>query len=116
MLKRCVVLAALIAAPVLILALESPSLLHQALRCTPVPNTCLEVPSALFGTPESLALLSQAVRNGHQLIRRADFAEVRHEYAAPLDVRSLLALGAEEALAAAQRSASHRPRNRHDTT
>jgi hypothetical protein len=89
-----------VAAPMLILALESPLLLHQALRCTPVPNTCLEVPSALFTHPESLALLSQAAHHGHQLIRRADFAEVRHEYAVPLDVRSLLQLDAADALEA----------------
>lgn len=91
-----------VAAPVLILALESPALLHQALRCTPVPNTGLEVPAELFGHPESLALLSQAVRHGHQIIRRADFAEVRHEYAVPLDVRSLLHLDAADALEALQ--------------
>ena len=91
-----------VAAPMLILALESPSLLHQALRCAPVPNTCLEVPSALFGRPESLALLSQAVQHGHQLIRRADFAEVRHQYNVPLDVRSLLHLDAADALEALQ--------------
>ena len=91
-----------VAAPMLMLALESPLLLHQALRCTPVPNTCLEVPSALFTHPESLALLAQAAQHGHQLIRRADFADVRHEYAVPLDVRSLLQLDAADALEALQ--------------
>lgn len=89
-------------APVLILALDSPGLLHQALACAPVPNTWLEVPAMLFEHPESLAMLSIARRHGHQLLRRANFAEVRREYVAPLDARSLLHLSAEEALEALQ--------------
>ena len=89
-------------APVLILALDSPGLLHQALACAPVPNTWLEVPAMLFEHPESLAMLSIARRHGHQLLRRAPFADVRREYAAPLDARSLLHLSAEEALEALQ--------------
>lgn len=89
-------------APVLILALDSPGLMHQALQCAPVPNTWLEVPSVLFDHPESLALLSVAARHGHQLLRRAEFAEVRHRAIAPLDARSLLNLSAEDALEALQ--------------
>ena len=61
-------------APVLVLTLESPGLLHQALRCEPVPNTWLEVPAALFEHPESMALLSVAARHGQVLLRSADFA------------------------------------------
>lgn len=87
-------------APVLILALESPELLHQALACAPVPNTWLEVPAVLFEHPESMAMLAIAVRHGHQLLRRADFAAVRREFVAPLDARSLLTLSAEDALEA----------------
>ena len=89
-------------APVLILALDSPGLLHQALACAPVPNTWLEVPAMLFEHPESLAMLSIARRHGHQLLRRANFADVRREYVAPLDARSLLHLSAEEAFEALQ--------------
>lgn len=91
-----------VAAPVLILALDSPGLLHQALACPPVPNTWLEVPALLFTHPESLAMLSIAARRGHQLLRRADLAEVRGEFITPLDARSLLTLGAEDALEALQ--------------
>jgi c-di-GMP phosphodiesterase len=87
-------------APVLILALDSPSLMHQALTCAPVPNTWLEVPAMLFEHPESMAMLSVAARRGHQLLRRADFGAVRREFVAPLDARSLLYLSAEEALEA----------------
>jgi hypothetical protein len=91
-----------VAAPVLILALESPELLHQALDCQPVPNTWLEVPAVLFTHPESLAMLSVAARRGHQLLRRAALAEVRGEFITPLDARSLLGLSAEDALQALQ--------------
>ena len=87
-------------APVLVLALGSPELLHQSLSCAPVPNTWLEVPSMLFEHPESMALLSVAARHGHQLLRSADFAAVRHDHLAPLDVLSLLHLSAEDALEA----------------
>jgi hypothetical protein len=87
-------------APVLVLALESPELLQQALRCAPVPNTWLEVPAVLFEHVQSMAMLSVAARQGHQLLRRADFAEVRRHFVAPLDARSLLHLSAEDALEA----------------
>ena len=89
-------------APVLMLALDSPSLLSQAIKCAPVPNTWLEVPAMLFDHQESLAMLSLASRRGHQLVRKADLAAVRHEYISPLDTRSLLCLSAEEALEALQ--------------
>lgn len=91
-----------VAAPVLILTLRSPELLHQALGCKPVPNTWLEVPASLFNQPESLALLSVATRRGHQLLRRAALSELRGEVIAPLDARSLLSLDAEEAFEALQ--------------
>lgn len=87
-------------APVLILALDSPELLHQALACPPVPNTWLELPAMLFEHPESLAMLSIASRRGHQLLRRGELAELRREFVAPLDARSLLHLSAEDALEA----------------
>ncbi|MGM9426912.1 HDOD domain-containing protein [Hydrogenophaga sp. MI9] len=87
-------------APVLVLALDSPDLLQQALRCAPVPNTWLEVPAVLFEHPESLAMLSQATRRGHTLLRRGDLAGMRREFVAPLDARSLLHLSAEDALEA----------------
>ena len=89
-----------VAAPVLILSLGSPELLHQALACKPVPNTWLEVPASLFTQPEGLALLSVASRKGHQLLRHAALAELRGEFIAPLDARSLLSLNAEEAFEA----------------
>lgn len=86
------------AAPVLIVALATPTLLQQALHCEPVQNTWLEVPAALFETPEDMARLAVAARRGHRLLRMGDLAEVRGEVIAPLDVRSLLRLSAEEAL------------------
>lgn len=89
-------------APVLVLSLASPALLTQALRCAPVPNTWLEVPAPLFDHTESLALLTLAVRRGHQLIRRADLSAVRRECRVPLDVRSLLTLSAQDAAEALQ--------------
>jgi c-di-GMP phosphodiesterase len=87
-------------APVLIVAMDSPELLHQAVTCAPVPNTWLEVPAMLFEHTESLAMLAVAARRGHQLLRRAEFADVRREFVAPLDARSLLHLSAEDALEA----------------
>jgi c-di-GMP phosphodiesterase len=91
-----------VAAPVLILSLRTPELLHQALACKPVPNTWLEVPASLFNHPESLAMLSVATRKGHQLLRHAALAELHGEFIAPLDARSLLSVDAEEALEALQ--------------
>jgi hypothetical protein len=88
------------AAPVLILSVESPALLQQALLCPPVHNTWLEVPAALFETPESLARLAVAQRNGHQLLRHAGPSASCSAFNAPLDARSLLSLSPEDTLKA----------------
>jgi c-di-GMP phosphodiesterase len=90
------------AAPALMLALDTPDMLFQALRCAPVPNTWLEVPASLFDHPESLAMLSVAVRHGHHLLRSADLGRAGRDLAVPLDVRSLLHLSAGDALEALQ--------------
>ena len=82
-------------APVLILSVDSPRLLQQALACAPVQNTWLEVPAALFEQPETLARLTAGARRGHRLLRRTDLAAVRGEGLAPADARNLLKLGAE---------------------
>jgi EAL and modified HD-GYP domain-containing signal transduction protein len=91
-----------VSAPPLILAFEQAELLQQALGCEPVPNTWLQVPALCFGTPDGLDQLSLAARRGHVLLRRATLDEVQGEAIAPLDVRSLLSLSAEEALHALQ--------------
>ncbi|MDR7094368.1 hypothetical protein J2X09_002109 [Hydrogenophaga laconesensis] len=82
-------------APVLILSVESPKLLQQALACPPVHNTWLEVPAALFEQPDTLARLNTAAKRGHRLLRHTDLAAVRGEAVAPADARNLLRLGAE---------------------
>ncbi len=82
-------------APVLILSVDSPRLLQQALACAPVQNTWLEVPAALFEQPDTLARLTAGARRGHRLLRRTDVAAVRGEGLAPADARNLLKLGAE---------------------
>lgn len=82
-------------APVLILSVDSPRLLQQALACAPVQNTWLEVPAALFEQPDALARLTAGARRGHRLLRRTDVAAVRGEGLAPADARNLLKLGAE---------------------
>ena len=89
-----------VAAPTLILAFDTPELLHQALQEPPLRNTWLEVPHGYFEAPESLALLVQASARGHQLLRAANLAAVRSEVITPLDVRSLLQLSADDALLA----------------
>ena len=96
------------AAPVLILSVahrpESDPLrshlylLRQALDCAPVHNTWLEVPDALFREPDALAQLRRATHRGHVLLRHADFADVRQETGAPLDVRSLVQLSPGDVL------------------
>lgn len=88
------------AAPVLILSIESPKLLLQALACAPVHNTWLEAPVALFETPETLARLALAQRNGHQLLRHAGPSAHCSAFNAPLDARSLLSLSPEDTLKA----------------
>ena len=82
-------------APVLILSVDSPRLLQQALACEPVHNTWLEVPANLFEQTETLARLTAGARRGHRLLRRTDIAAVRGQAVAPADARNLLRLGAE---------------------
>lgn len=82
-------------APVLILSVDSPRLLQQALACAPVQNTWLEVPASLFEQPETLARLTAGSRRGHRLLRHTDLAAVRGESVTPADARNLLRLGAE---------------------
>jgi EAL and modified HD-GYP domain-containing signal transduction protein len=84
-------------APVLILAVDSPRLLQQALACEPVHNTWLEVPGSQFEHPETLARLSVAARRGHRLLRRTELAALRGTTVMPADARNLLKLGAESA-------------------
>lgn len=86
------------AAPVLIVSVASETLLRQALVCEPVHNTWLEVPESLFHDPQALAQLTHAARSGHVLLRQGAFAQQRHEVAAPLDVRSLVALSPGDTL------------------
>ena len=91
-----------LSAPPLVLAFDQTNLWQQAMTCSPVANTWLQVPGACFTTPDGLAHLSVAARRGHTLLRHAALAEVRGEIIAPLDARSLLSLSAEEALQALQ--------------
>lgn len=89
-------------APTLILCFDNDELRQQAMTCTPVANTWLQVPADCFATPARLAGLSVAQRRGHQLMRYARLAHVQGEIVAPLDVRSLLTLDPEDALQALQ--------------
>ncbi|WP_137921248.1 HDOD domain-containing protein [Hydrogenophaga sp. 2FB] len=82
-------------APVLMLSIDSPRLLQQALDCAPVHNTWLEVPGSQFEHTETLARLHAAARRGHKLLRRTELTAVRGEKFAPADARNLLRLGAE---------------------
>jgi len=84
-------------APVLVIAIDSPRLLQQALACAPVHNTWLEVPAAPFEAPESLAALSVANRRGHRLVRHTDLQSLRQGPAVGFDVRNLLQLSPQEA-------------------
>ena len=93
-------------APVLIIAVDSPTLLRQALACDPVQNTWLEVPASQFEDAEKLAHLSIAARKGHKLLRRTTVAAHRGAARLSVDVRGLLDMDAEDALAALQASAS----------
>jgi len=84
-------------APVLIISLDSPRLLQQALACAPVHNTWIEVPAALFEAPETLAGLSVASRRGHSLLRRTDLHNLEHGQSPGFDVRNLLRFSPQEA-------------------
>jgi EAL and modified HD-GYP domain-containing signal transduction protein len=92
-------------APVLIIAVDSPTMLRQALACEPVQNTWLEVPASQFEDPEKLNRLSLAARKGHKLLRRMQLSALRRAPALQVDVHGLLDLDAEDALAALQSSA-----------
>jgi c-di-GMP phosphodiesterase len=89
-------------APTLILAFVDDELRQQAMTCTPVDNTWLQVPANAFATPELQASLDAAQRRGHQLLRHARLDQLQGEVSAPLDVRSLLSLSAQDALRALQ--------------
>src|SRR5690606_9554817 len=78
----------------------------QALACDPVQNTWLEVPASQFEDAERLAYLSVAARKGHKLLRRTTLAANRGAARLSVDVRGLLDMDAEDALAALQASAS----------
>ncbi|MDZ4280530.1 MAG: HDOD domain-containing protein [Hydrogenophaga sp.] len=84
-------------APVLVIAIDSPRLLQQALSCAPVHNTWLEAPAAPFEAPETLAALSVANRRGHRLVRRTDLQTLRQGPSVGFDVRNLLQLSPQEA-------------------
>ena len=84
-------------APVLILSIEHPRLLHGALQGDPVGNTWLEVPNDLYRGAESLARLAHAVRRGHQLLRVAPLGALRAEAMPPIDTRSLATPSEDEA-------------------
>lgn len=87
------------AAPALLIAPRSLSLVDQLLHLPPIPNTWLEVPGDLFATTEGLARMAVATRQGHRLVRSVDMADIRGQVAAPMDVRSLVHLKAEDVLA-----------------
>ena len=75
-------------APVLIISIDSPRLLQQALACAPVHNTWLEVPAALFGagmfsTPSAIStLIRKELRKGPNPVklteRDQDIMTMRH--------------------------------------
>ena len=79
-------------APPLLLSLQTPRLLQQALACPPVLNTLLEVPAALFGAQETLARLSLARRNGHLLVRHGDWSALHGRPTPGVDHRNLFRL------------------------
>jgi EAL and modified HD-GYP domain-containing signal transduction protein len=83
-------------APPLLLQLQTPRLLQQALACAPVHNTWLEVPAAMFGATETLARLSLAQRRGHQLLRQGSWESLRGQRAPGLEHRNLVTLGPQE--------------------
>jgi EAL and modified HD-GYP domain-containing signal transduction protein len=77
-------------APSLLLSLQTPRLLQQALSCAPIHNTSLEVPAAMFDGQETLSRLSIAQRRGHQLVRSGTFAGLRGRPTPGIDHRNLL--------------------------
>ncbi|RFP80407.1 HDOD domain-containing protein [Hydrogenophaga sp. SNF1] len=79
-------------APPLLLSLQTPRLLQQALACPPVRNTLLEVPASLFGAQETLARLSLARRNGHLLVRHGDWSALHGRPTPGVDHRNLFRL------------------------
>ena len=87
------------AAPSLIIAPRSLPLVDQLLHLPPIPNTWLEVPGDLFATPEGLARMAVAARQGHRLLRRVALSAIAGEVVAPADVRSLVHLAPEDVLA-----------------
>ena len=86
-------------APPLVLALQTPRLLQQALSCPPVRNTWLEVPAVLFNAPDTLTRLSLAQRRGHQLMRHGDFADLQGRAVPDMDVRNAYRIAPEDRLA-----------------
>ncbi len=79
-------------APVLILSVDSPRLLQQAMACPPVRNTWLEVPGDWYDEPAALARVEAAARRGHRLLCRTDLAGVQ------ANARHLLKLGPQTVL------------------
>jgi EAL and modified HD-GYP domain-containing signal transduction protein len=77
-------------APPLLLSLQTPRLLQQALSCAPIHNTSLEVPAAMFDGQETLSRLSIAQRRGHQLVRSGTFAGLSGRPTPGIDHRNLL--------------------------
>ncbi len=77
-------------APPLLLSLQTPRLLQQALSCPPIRNTWLEVPASMFEGQETLSRLSIAQRRGHQLVRSGAFADLRGRATPGIDHRNLL--------------------------
>lgn len=83
-------------APPLVLSLQTPRLLQQALSCPPVRNTWLEVPTVMFDAAETRARLSLAQRRGHQLLRHGDFAQLHGRSVPDMDLRNALRLSAQD--------------------
>ncbi|MBL0917081.1 MAG: HDOD domain-containing protein [Hydrogenophaga sp.] len=77
-------------APPLLLSLQTPRLLQQALSCPPIRNTWLEVPASMFEGQETLSRLSIAQRRGHQLVRSGAYADLRGRATPGIDHRNLL--------------------------
>lgn len=87
-------------APPLMLSLQTPRLLQQALACPPVRNTFLEVPASMFGAQETLARLSLARRNGHLLVRHGDWSALHGRPTPGVDHRNLFTLTPDDPIGA----------------